>query len=263
MRQREFPSKYQLNESYFNIIDNANKAYFLGFLYADGYIDEGFDRKGNFKRRGQTLNLTLKLEDTYILELLRKDIQSEKPLMYIKSQDKYRLCICSKHLVSSLVKLGCGQAKTFTLKFPTEDQVPKHLLSHFIRGYFDGDGTIYFKEGVQYVTSVQSSFQIISTMQFVSSVGTLFKNLLDLNMYIRKANIKNKEQHVYRLQYGGRLSTVKILEFLYKDKGDMYLTRKYDKFLIVKNYLKKPAGKRRSKIELQDLKNRSKQPSCL
>ena len=44
---------------------------------------------------------------------------------------------------SDLNKLGVVERKSLILTFPTEQQVPKHLMPHFIRGYFDGDGSVY------------------------------------------------------------------------------------------------------------------------
>lgn len=245
--------KYKVNENYFDKIDTVNKAYFLGFLYADGYIFEGKENTNTKNKKSQTLNLTLQKEDTYILERLRLDIQSERPLTYIKSQDKYRLCICSKQLVQRLVELGCGQAKTFKLEFPTEEQVPSYLIRHFIRGYFDGDGSLYFKEGIKNKLSVQCQFSIISSHAFIKSVNEFLIKELNINSYIRKANTKNIHRHVYRLQVSGRNNVCKLMEFLYLDKEYFFLSRKFEKYLDIKNYTKLKCGRKQQPNLLRSL----------
>ena len=58
-----------------------------------------------------------------------------------------RILLTSEKTVNDLIDKGCFRNKTKILKFPTEDQVPKHLIHHFIRGYIDGDGSIsYYKK---------------------------------------------------------------------------------------------------------------------
>ena len=64
----------------------------------------------------------------------------------------YQLSLRSKIICEDLKKLGCLQKKSKILVFPTESQVPKNLIHHFIRGYFDGDGSVW--EGKRYKTIV-------------------------------------------------------------------------------------------------------------
>lgn len=54
----------------------------------------------------------------------------------------YRLACYSKKSYTDLINKGCGINKSLILKFPDETQVPQNLISHFIRGYFDGDGCV-------------------------------------------------------------------------------------------------------------------------
>lgn len=214
--------KYTINETYFDNIDTPNKAYFLGFLYADGYIS----------RDNHTINMTLQKEDTYILQKFLDEISPDKKLQYIKSQDKFRLVICSKYMCDSLEKAGCYQAKTFTLKFPNLEQ---KMYSHFIRGYFDGDGSLYLNTFSK-TTQVQLDF--VGANDFIIGLHNYILTIFDINCKVRIANTKNTIKNVYRLRYGGRLNSVKILSYLYDDKGDFFLTRKYEKFLLILNYKK-------------------------
>ena len=71
--------KYDINEDYFNEIDTKEKAYFLGFLYADGY-----NHKCEIRKSSSSVNLSLVEQDSYILELLLRQVSSDKPLQSIK-----------------------------------------------------------------------------------------------------------------------------------------------------------------------------------
>lgn len=127
--------KYPINEDFFDVIDTQEKAYVLGLLYADGC---------NLSNTNSVC-LSLKAADLHILEEFRDLVSPERPIgVYTSKQcsDSCSLNLASKHVSDQLTKLGCMPQKTHKLQFPNEDQVPKHLIRHFIRGYFDGDGYI-------------------------------------------------------------------------------------------------------------------------
>ena len=139
--QKKFVRKYTLNENYFDQINTPNKAYILGFLYADGH-----NEISKF-----TISMSLQEEDKEILEKIRKELCSNKPLEYIDYSNKhdfvyhyknqYRLLLFSKHMCSSLIKLGVVKNKSLIITFPTF--IDDSLLSHFVRGVYDGDGSIF------------------------------------------------------------------------------------------------------------------------
>lgn len=124
---------YPINQYYFDNIDCEEKAYFLGFLYADGC-----NHKNNTK-----ISMFLKEEDKNILIKLNNLLQPTKPLTYRKAgigTAQYGIQISNKRVSDNLNILGCIPNKTFTLDFPNNNQVPNSFLMIFIRGYFDGDG---------------------------------------------------------------------------------------------------------------------------
>lgn len=131
--------KYKINQNYFNKIDDQYKSYLLGFLCADGCI---------FYPKNQ-ITLTIQLEDKKIVKCLSKKIfNSFKPIKYknpqnIKHKNLISLTMRSKIMCDDLIKLTCTPRKSLTLDFPTLDQVPNRLIHHFIRGYFDGDGSVF------------------------------------------------------------------------------------------------------------------------
>jgi hypothetical protein len=125
--------KYKVNEEYFDVL-NENSAYWLGFLYADGYVRLRNGRSG-------TLKLKLKDTDRNHIEKFLNDIDSDHPIKCgIDGKSKFCLTsVNSNKMVKRLFELGCVNNKTFKIRLP---DLTQNLMSHFIRGYFDGDGSI-------------------------------------------------------------------------------------------------------------------------
>ena len=124
-----------MREDFFESIDTEEKAYWLGFLYADGY---NYEAKGEVKvaLAGKDKDFLLKLRDTIYPN-------KDKPLYYKENSDLstgYELNMSSARMSRHLAKQGCMQAKTFKIKFPYF--IDESLYRHFIRGYFDGDGSL-------------------------------------------------------------------------------------------------------------------------
>lgn len=221
--QKRFVRKYTLNEYYFDIIDTPNKAYILGFLWADGHND--VDKS--------TVTISLQEEDRDILEIIRKELNSSKPLEFIDNSNKndygyhyknqYRLSFFSKHLCLSLEKIGMIKNKSLLLTFPI---IPTHLYSHFIRGYFDGDGSIY--ENIKNDNNHAITVTITSTISFCDSIKKICKEILKINPHIYDASCHNGITKVFTIS--GRNVAKVFLDWIYCD-ANMYLKRKYIRYL--------------------------------
>lgn len=215
---------YTLDENVFDIIDTEEKAYWLGFLMADGYNHENKN----------AVCLRLQAEDLEILEKFRSFLKSNAPIYEFtrttqvnKLQRNYmEVRVNSIHLSKQLAKLGCVQGKTYTLVFP--NCIPNHLIHHFIRGYFDDDGCICIKPRKdRRADSLAYQLTIVGKEDFI----------LEIQKYIvEKAGVnKNKLEHPKNnfakvLHYSGRKVVTKILNYLYKD-ATIFLKRKHDKYL--------------------------------
>jgi hypothetical protein len=125
--------KYNLNEYFFDEL-TENSSYWLGFLFADGSVR---------MKDGKSGELRLKLKDTdkSHIEKFLKDIECEKPIKCgIDNKSKYcSVTVYSNLLINRLFNLGCVNNKTQKIRLPKLDE---SLIPHFIRGYFDGDGSI-------------------------------------------------------------------------------------------------------------------------
>jgi intein/homing endonuclease len=250
--------KYEIEENIFNEINNEEKAYFLGFLYADGYVND----------KNKVVSLQLAEEDKEILNKLNKIIKSNRPLQFIdmgymrekgmKAQDCYRLSINCSKIYKRIIELGCVPRKSLILKFPTSEQVPNQLIRHFIRGYFDGDGCIvvYFPSRRNGRT-VQGDIKILSTKEFIEELGRITNKNLGITYNITK-RIKDNS-NCFNYQLSGNFQIIKFLEWIYKD-CNIKMDRKFNKFLELINETNiRGKGKSKDYIDNNDyLKSLSK-----
>lgn len=143
---------YHFDPNYFEDINSYDKAYFLGLLAADENI---FIPK-NKKRQG-IIRITLQEQDKNILETFKKYISCNKPLHICKKEVKgqthyyYELEIVSNKMVADLKKYNIVPRKTYNFIMP---KLQNDLISHFIRGYFDGDGSITVKRNTDHLPYV-------------------------------------------------------------------------------------------------------------
>ena len=218
--------KNSFDETFFNKIDTEEKAYWLGFLYADGYVSA----KQSKVCKSIQYKLTIILAEIEPLEKFKKCINSTHNIKNsnYKGYKQFYLNITSKILHDQLTKLGCFENKSLTLKFPTNDQVPKELLCHFIRGYFDGDGSISkstMKQKRNKATFIylKSQVQICGTNEFLTE---LRKNL-PFNASIVKD--KRKVTNTWSLSFNGIKRSYSFYKWLYEN-SHVYLNRKKEKF---------------------------------
>jgi hypothetical protein len=119
---------YEIDESFFDKIDSADKAYILGFIAADGHVEISDNKHYRFRFNQQK-------RDMEILYYIKKQLSYTGPI-HVRGKYVY-LEINNKHLVQALYKAGLQNNKALTLK-PLK--ILKQLRSSFIRGLFDGDG---------------------------------------------------------------------------------------------------------------------------
>lgn len=208
---------YDINESKFASIKTEEDAYWLGFLMADGYIDE---TKGE-------VSLCLQYRDKEHVEKFIKYLGSNKEgyLKLIDEHEQFRVDIASRKVSDNLKNLNCDQAKTFTLKFPSYKKVPKRLMKHFIRGYFDADGCACLSNSVLSFSIVGASKKFIYRLQ-----DFLVKELkINKTKISEKINPENNNI-LYDLRNSAFKDIQSIYNYLYSD-ANIYLERKHQKFI--------------------------------
>lgn len=227
--ERYSMSRYNYNKNYFLTIDTPAKAYWFGFLCADGSITRFYAGE---KLRSMSLELTVKSDDEGHLHKYLSAIESNTPIQYrdtyLKATDKvYKSCrsvVNNTHLCWTLINHGCTPCKSLNLKFPDEQDVPMQLISHFMRGYFDGDGCI-----AQYDTKRQKTtvWTLCGTKDFLDHYASI---LIDNGICVNTlATPDRRGEQIYELRIHGLSNIHNIMEFLYRDSDEsIRLDRKYE-----------------------------------
>lgn len=224
----ESKRKYKLYENFFDKIDSEEKAYFLGFLFADGY---------NNKNRNFIV-LKLKRDDKKILKILNNLIYENRPLLYTtsKTNDKtHKMCslqISSAHMSSVLNNIGCIQRKTSILRFP---KINDKLVKHFIRGYFDGDGGISTSKN-KLRKSISYSLSITSTKPFLTNIKKYIESKIDVKFHFEKKSY-SKDGKVFKLKLNGNRQILKFIKYIYNNSAiHMERKRKFINLIETQNY---------------------------
>jgi intein-encoded DNA endonuclease-like protein len=204
--------RYTVDETFFDVIDSEAKAYVLGWFYSDGSVDtEG------------KMRITIQAEDKAVLEVIKKLMGYDGPLYEIAPPKKFphrkaqvSLSINRKTLADKLIELGCTPNKSLTVEMPTKDQVPPAFFNHFIRGVYDGDGSINIKKEKYVQCSITSTDIFLQPLR---------------NHLLKRHGIETK--HYYRYDYTNTMSmmttktdySIRFLEWIYQGSS-VYLTRK-------------------------------------
>jgi len=210
--------KFKSNEDFFKNW-NPIMAYVLGFLFADGNIENSPYMRGKYIKAINT--------DKKIIEKIKKYLDSEHKIQSIKDvnskiKTKYILRIGSHKMYNSLENIGMTPNKSLTMKFPN---IPKNLQRYFILGYFDGDGCVYIDnykktKGRRLLIAFTSGSKF-----FLESLS----NILNEKLSLKQNKVYNSHRS-YQLRYSTH-DSVKIFKLLYKKQtNDLYLKRKFDIF---------------------------------
>lgn len=194
--------KQVFNECYFDNIDTSNKAYLLGFLYADGCVD-----------KKNTISFTIHQDDKEILEMYVSELQATNQITYVKNKPHVRIAFCSKHMCDTLIDLGCGHNKTNCLEFP---DIPERYKYDFIRGFMDGDGCVSITN--------RNNHKYIN----LSFTGTR-KMMEALKIFFEVDNPITFYKNAYTLHIGKTKDIIRILNNIYKN-AELYMTRKFNKY---------------------------------
>lgn len=226
----------------FEVIDTEEKAYWLGFIYADGYVS----KEDSPKNHKYLFEMTLSEKDKTHLEKLRTFFNSKKELIkhsfnsnVKKDACSYRLSRQNKKLWTDLVNKGCVPNKSLILTFPDETILPSDLKLHFIRGYIDGDGWISCNKKQDL-----NHMGLCGSKEFLIEI----ENILGKGRWSNSGQIKTL---TYSITKG-----IPILKKLYVN-ANIFLERKYKLAITcIENYSKR---KRRPKRQRRKINKNSGQ----
>lgn len=203
------------NHDYFKNIDSEYKAYFLGLMQSDGWI---------FSKTEGSKQIGLCIEEDYIVEKLKKELGTENKIVRRK-KDKgnktlYQLLVDSVFLYNDLARFGLKNK--FTEQYMPV--LPEKLYPHYLRGLFDGDGTVHIHEKTDNI-----HFGFLGGLKSMSQIS--FYLAYKLHIYQTQPTLANSNcfgnsiQTLYSLRYADNKDVKKIYNYLYKD-ATIFINRK-------------------------------------
>lgn len=214
-KQKKLPYDYfDIDENFFSIWSDE-MAYVLGLIITDACIRQ--PKKGS-------ITVHLDINDRSLLEKVRKAMKSTHKIVPSKHQKGlYLFGFAREQITKDLLRLGITPRKSLTVKFP---DAPNKYLRHFIRGVFDGDGSVYLEK---------RSVKMPLRTKFISGskdfIYKLERRLQKLGMPKHTLYKRRKKNISYMFRYGHR-NSIRLFHLLYSGVNkDLYLERKYRKFV--------------------------------
>lgn len=205
---------------------NKINSYILGIIYSDGCI--------SYDKHTKRYRITIAMNDLDVMEKIHKLMTPNKKLYSYKhsrgTSTIYSIISTNKSDIEFLFKLGVTENKSLIIDYPN---IPKNFDSHFIRGYFDGDGSIYKSTTNTYYNQIKKSYDYYYVRFTTGSKGFALSLSNKLNMYGIQSNIykdtRMNSKSFYIAIYK-KESIKKFFEFIYED-CEIFMMRKYNKFI--------------------------------
>lgn len=224
------------NDHYFDEITSPNQAYWLGFIYADGWVSS--HKRSCMNKDGTSesysmcyeFGIELQREDEYLLDAFNREIGGVHKIYRkhkcsricgnknITETDTSVIRVYSNPFVSGLIKNGVVFNKTKSNVFPI---VSDELFPDFLRGYIDGDGCIHeMKPGVlaAHITGANMDIMVHIHDRLLSLYGI-------------HTSIYTETEMKHRIYCFRRDDVRRLLDIIYYDPSSIKLTRKYNKYL--------------------------------
>lgn len=206
---RDGGDKYQVESNYFKVL-NEKSCYILGFITADGHIDTN-------NRHRVTIGINKK--DFDILDFIRSEISPDAKIYGPNKLDSVVLNLSGKTLINDLADLGLDCKKEGIKNI--FNKIPNKYHGDFIRGFFDGDGSMSWK--------VRTRGKYSNVEGKVNFCNIDLDFLKELQRIFSFCSIINQSSYYY-LQTSSLKNIKKIYDTMYY--SDLFcLTRKKEKFI--------------------------------
>lgn len=226
--------KYTLDDDFFNNIDSQEKAYWLGFIWGDGYITHDLKRVGislcvsdktHLEKFKELINYTGDIKIYDIKGGYKTINQDGTPTQYC------RLLITSPKMVNDLIDKGLQLNKSLVMTPPKENMIPNNLKKDFLRGLIDANGSIC-KSNKTKVGGWR--YHILGTLDIINYFKSFYSDEKYPKLYQRKPDCP-----IYDMDYRINKNNIYLLDMLYESsKENCRLDRKYFNYKAIKEYLK-------------------------
>jgi len=195
---------YDFNHGFFSKM-TEKAAYVAGFIAADGYLNIKANR----------IEIAIQTADRIHLQRIADAMEYTGPLYEKTGVGAVSLHITSQKLLADIIAiLGVTNNKTLALK---QCEIHDGFINHFIRGYFDGDGSI--KPDVKCI-------RILGTFDFLSWIAKYVADNLKVTDKVPK---RKGLENVYELGYYGA-DMLTICAWMYNG-STLHLDRKYQRYV--------------------------------
>lgn len=220
----------------FKNIDCEISAYWLGFIYADGYV---IYKLGENSKNSYEVGISLNSKDKEHLEKFSNifnkyyKVKTRKRNIKFDNYDTYNTEFCeirihSKDMVLDLINNNIVPNKTYSTKFPIVED--KTLFLHFLRGFIDGDGYYTLRMRATSSGKIMGYPRIglcNNNRDFLQYVSERLYTDFGINAHIHKS------RNMWKLQIDSYIQVEILIDKMYKN-ATIFLDRKYDKILKIK-----------------------------
>lgn len=191
------------------------RAYILGIIYSDGCL--------SYDKNSGSYRITISLKDLEIIKILNKLMTPRKKIY--ERNGCYSIVSTNETDIEFLREMGMGERKSASLEYP---EICKDLESHFVRGFFDGDGSVYksvTKNRSAHYTYVYANF----TCGSYDFIIDLRRALTGEGIYTTLQKDDRSKNGAYQLHMKNKNHVRKFADYIYQDSS-LHMSRKYDVF---------------------------------
>lgn len=220
--------KYLIDEYAFSGKINDEKAYWLGFITADGCLKE-------YTKIDKRIIIKLQTQDNNHLSKFYKFVKSNKKVYFNKNNTDCTAYVSSSIMFEDILSYGISPNKTYITKIPKQI-IDSIYEKDFWRGMIDGDGCIWENKYSAGISLAGTKDICDSFLAFINKSG--------FNTSVKTLKVKNDNN--YTITFSSR-NTIKLLEILYKN-SNIFLDRKFEKSIyLIEKYENKKYKKRQNK----------------
>ena len=210
--RNSFKEDYNIYKNGFNEVNS----YIYGLILADGCLI--------YDRHTKRYRITIVSKDYDILEKLKEYMGIRRKIY--NQNGCYSIIYINEDAIKFLIDNGLKEQKSLDMKFPN---IPNKYLWHFIRGYFDGDGSISIRKMKRYeymrVSFTCGSIEFINELNYILNQNKIHSNIYNESKNREKSNTKY-------LIISRQNDIIKFYNLIYNNCEEYYLDRKKSKFII-------------------------------